>query len=428
MSERRRARIPILLLISVICLAAAFARWFWPRGPERVILIVVDTLRRDHISAYGGVIDTPHIDALVSRGRRYDQALASFHQTTMSMASLFTGRTPSIESTDPATPLTWNGQTWCGLSRFAREADDTCLPTRVPTLAETLRDAGYWTIGIASNALLFEPAGYARGFDDWIEVGTSGKGIKKIATEAAARQRSASHVRAATSAALTRRPRDRFFLYVHLMDVHDYRLLGESYAQSVRRTDAVVGELLASLDAGGYTKHASIILTSDHGELLGGKHPVRRYRKKGHFGNPSFEPVLAVPLIVAPAPDLAPDTPLRGDDVFRLILEIARVKPPEIPPSPLRAGELVLGENRWTTYRADGFKSVRSRDEKQYHLFDLVADPEESVDVQAEHPEIAAAQRARIRELQGELSNRGPTNPELTDEDRERLRVLGYIE
>ena len=40
----------------------------------------------------------------------------------------------------------------------------------MPTLAEALRDAGYWTIGVASNQFLYEPSGFSRGFDDWVEV------------------------------------------------------------------------------------------------------------------------------------------------------------------------------------------------------------------------------------------------------------------
>ena len=81
-----------------------------------------------------------------------------------------TGRTPSIETGDGHT-LSWNGHTWCGLVRLAKAPGaDPCIPNGTPTLAEALRAAGYWTIGVASNQFLYEPSGFSRGFDDWVEV------------------------------------------------------------------------------------------------------------------------------------------------------------------------------------------------------------------------------------------------------------------
>ena len=64
-------------------------------APERIILIVADTLRRDHLSPYGSELETPAVARLARRGQVFTNAVSSFHQTTMSMAALFTGRTPS---------------------------------------------------------------------------------------------------------------------------------------------------------------------------------------------------------------------------------------------------------------------------------------------------------------------------------------------
>ena len=66
--------------------------------PERIVLIVIDTLRRDALSCYGGSTPTPNIDGLAAQGQLFSNALGSFHQTTMSMGAMFTGRTPSLES------------------------------------------------------------------------------------------------------------------------------------------------------------------------------------------------------------------------------------------------------------------------------------------------------------------------------------------
>ena len=121
---------------------------------------MIDTLRRDHLGVYGAPAPTPNIDALAKRGQFFTNVVASFHQTSMSMGSLFTGRTPSMEAGEGRT-LTWNGHTWCGLARLAQTPGvDTCIPPSVPTLAEAFKAAGWWTIGVASNQFLYEPSGF----------------------------------------------------------------------------------------------------------------------------------------------------------------------------------------------------------------------------------------------------------------------------
>ena len=89
--------------------------------PERIILVVVDTLRADHLSPYSAKVSTPNIQAFAERGQVFTNVVSSFHQTTMSMASLFTGRTPSLESGHSQKTLDWTGRNWCGMRRFAPE-------------------------------------------------------------------------------------------------------------------------------------------------------------------------------------------------------------------------------------------------------------------------------------------------------------------
>lgn len=187
--------------------------------PERIILIVVDTLRQDALSCYGGSTSTPNIDALAAEGDLFSEAVGSFHQTTMSMGAMFTGRTPSIESSQGNSTLNWNGRTWCGLARFADpKGEEGCIRASLPTLPELLREAGYWAIGIVSNPFLFRPAGFERGFDDWVEVGErpSGDKPRNIPQDMLDPEpRAAKHVNAAALQALSRRPHEGFFLYVH---------------------------------------------------------------------------------------------------------------------------------------------------------------------------------------------------------------------
>ncbi len=422
-----------------LALAAAVAGCGGGR-PDTIVLIVVDTLRRDHVSSYGGsAAATPNIDALAAAGRRLDHMMASFHQTSMSMAALFTGRTPSIESEDPARPLAWTGTSWCGLERLARDANDTCLPVAVPTLADRLRAAGYYSIGVVSNDLLFNPSGYSRGFDDWVQVNQSDippelrgpppperlKGARARRAWTGAHGRAGKHVNHKVAAALDRRRPGPLFLYVHFMDAHDYDELGRSYADSVRVADTQVGALMETLRAKGIDpRRMQVVLTADHGERLAETYPLAGLPK--HMGNPSWQPVLSVPLIVSPGARGLPQGQLRTEDVFDLVLGLAGLRSER--PRDLGPDEVLLTELYYLTYRRGRWKSTQSRDGRAMLLFDLETDAGEQTDVSAAHPDVLSAHRARVASLTRSLGVRPVRDRQLTQEDAERLRSLGYLQ
>ncbi|MCZ6712691.1 MAG: sulfatase [Deltaproteobacteria bacterium] len=378
-------------------------------APERIVLIVVDTLRRDYLGCYGAKGRTRNIDRLAENGQLFTNAFSSFHQTTMSMGALFTGRTPSLES-GGGRVLDWNGRNWCGLSRFADPSgEEGCIPKSVRTLPEFLREAGYWTIGIATNQLLFRPAGFERGFDDWVEHG---------------RRSSWREVNQAALEAVARRARDKFFLYVHYMDVHDHRRGSWSYTRSVSQVDRGVGELLDALEERALLEDAVVILASDHGERLKETHLTQG--QAGHYGNPSFEEVLQVPLIVSPARFEDTTQPVRSEDVFRLITGLAGVRSESA--HALEPEELFTSEAGWRTYRQGRWKSLVSRFRGEHLLVDLVDDPGEKQDVAAENPAIVAEHAKRIASLSRALAASNPPLSKLTAEDQRRLRALGYLE
>jgi arylsulfatase A-like enzyme len=396
--------------------------------PQRLLLIVVDTLRRDFLSCYGSENPTPNIDALAGRGQIYTQYMASFHQTSMSMGSLFTGRTPSLEQAAATRRLFWNSSTWCGLYRFSDQGDDElCLPPTLPTLAEVVRDSGYWTIGIPSNQYLFEPSGFSRGFDDWVEVGVGSKEtgpLARLKLPGAAKSRYFSHVNRATLEAVDRRPSDRFFLYVHYMDAHDYGGRGAGrYAKAVSSVDWAIGALLKELRSRDLLDDTVVILTSDHGERIDERHALRG--RAWHEGNPSFQELLRIPLIIAPGVDRDPDAFLRTEDLFQVIGSI--VGAPGAAAPELAPDELFLTELDYLTYLRGRFKSILRRDGTSFHLFDLAADPRELHDVSSAHPEVEAQHRSRMEALGRKLAATRPTAAGLKEADRERLRALGYL-
>jgi arylsulfatase A-like enzyme len=410
--------------------------------PRRIVLVVIDTLRRDHVSAYGGRVQTPNIDRLAAEGTRVDGAVSSFHQTTMSMAALFTGRTPSLESGDLQRPLGWTGRTWCGMARFDDESEalaereggesealaergggSQCVPADLPTLAETLRRDGYRTVGIVSNPLLFEPAGYARGFDDWVQVGSMPSDGDLDPSRAELRSRAAPSVLSAAEAALHRAGDRALFLYVHLMDVHDY-FGGTDYADAVVVADEAVGRLRALLAADGGLDDTVIVLTADHGERLGEEHVVAGMR--AHYGNPSFETVLDVPLVVWPRLERALPGLVRGEDVYDLVLALAGATSSRQPV--LEPDEQLVSEQRFVTYRRGRWKSFFRRGDDSITLVDLEQDPGEQRDVAAEHPDVVAAHRARITALGQALAAKTADLAPLSEDDRRRLRALGYVQ
>jgi arylsulfatase A-like enzyme len=415
--------------------ALAGAGWLarrGPRPPERIVFIVVDTLRRDHVSAYGSKkASTPNLDALAARGQLFENAVASFHQTSMSMAAIFTGRTPSIETGTPGETLPWNGSNWCGMARFRSGDGDTCVPRSLPTLAERFQAAGWWTIGVASNQFMYEPSGFGRGFDDWSEVDErkpeTGR-ASRVGVENPWRSRHWTAVNRAAEQALARRRSDHFFFYVHYVDVHDWRFQQITYAEAVAVMDQAVGRLLASLEAEGLLRDAVVVVASDHGERLGEAHgiPGEWPNSYGHYGNPSWEEELRVPLIVAPPVFADTKRLVRTQDFHHLLLEIAGLAAEPAPDT--RPDELFVGELNYRTYRTGRFKTTLRRSDGRAFLYDLEADPDEQHDLAASNPLGVLAHRTRINELSHALAAAAGPQRELSEEEKERLRALGYLD
>ncbi len=411
-----------ILAFALVATSVSTSRVLHDARPRHLILIVVDTLRRDHVSAYGGRVPTPNIDRLAARGQRFTNVLASFHQTSMSMGALFSGRTPSLESGRRAEPLHWNGRHWCGLARFAEGADDPCLPPSLPTLAEAMREAGYRTVAVVSNEFLYRPAGFDRGFDVWREVGESPTGAADDGF-AAKRARAAAHVNRSVGAVLDREVSAPLFLYVHYMDAHDWDLHG-SYAEAVVVQDRGIGALLADLSRRGVLDAARVVLTADHGEALGEQHALPGTH--GHVGDPSFEPLLEIPLIVAPPVGIESSRFLRTEDVFRLLRRWAGLAGGR--GRDLERDELYLSEASYQTYRQGRWKSMRRRASGALHLFDLDADPGEERNVALRHADIARRHVHRLGEIERTLAASGVRSTTLSESDAARLKVLGYLQ
>jgi arylsulfatase A-like enzyme len=427
---RRRSAAMVSLLACAMLLGGSClgCRSSEASGPSRIIFIVVDTLRADKNGSSGATSFTPHMDRLTREGQEFREARSAFHFTSMSMASMFTGLVPSFETGEDNGSLPTSSETYCGMARFRTPEDSACLPGQLDTLAESMRSAGYWTLGVVGNPLLFDPYGFSQGFDQWIEVGTIPGGLFRTGSQSHhAEERAGDRINSAIYAALDQRPSDHFFLYAHYLDVHDWLLRRHGYKHGVEVFDVFLGELLSDLERRNLLEGAVIILTSDHGEALGEIHV--REPQPLHFGNPSYDPVLRVPLIVRPAHFEDSSLPIRGRDMKRLILSLLDPREQGERVRFVPESENYFSEQKYQILQLGRWKSFWSRDGSHRFLVDLRNDPAETRDVAEANPEILAAHRSRVDVLAKELSA-DPRSlfQDLSDEDRARLGILGYLD
>ena len=198
-----------------------------------------------------------------------------------------------------------------------------------------------------------------------------------------------------------------------------------SYTEAVEEMDRGIGDLLAILEERGLLEDAAILLTSDHGELIDAKHVVESAPL--HAGNPAYRDVLDIPLVMAGAESVEIPDFTRSEDLYHVLLALAGA--PTAPRRDLAPGEIFLTELRYQTYQRGRFKSLWRRDGKLW-LLDLEADPGETLDVSARHPQVVETHRQRVEELTRALaatSYRAGTT-QMSEEWLNRLRALGYAE
>jgi arylsulfatase A-like enzyme len=307
-----------------------------------LVLISVDTLRADHVGAYGGPVATPVLDGLAAQGVLIEQATTPTPTTGPAVASMMTGLYP------------WHHEVVNNASELAE---------RFTTLAEIAREAGLVTAGFVSNYMLDARYGFAQGFDEYLFEPT---GRYEFPTEELAQAAPWGADRGfwAPAAAMTRAagawiertagdPRP-FLLWVHYFDPHapydppaQYRVgdpidvsgkslpsrveswneLGElnrAYRGEVRFVDAEIGKLLATLERFHPPGAIAIVVAADHGEGLGDHGEL-------DHGAVLFDEAVRVPLIVR-APGLPPGARLAGpaqlEDLFPTLLALLGLPKP----------------------------------------------------------------------------------------------------
>jgi arylsulfatase A-like enzyme len=438
-------------------LARAPSVWEPPQKPD-IVVIVLDTVRADHLGLYGyDRATTPKIDAWAAGARVYDRMQSNGAWTLPSHASLFTGK-PIIAHGARGTPV--------GSDIAAPLADKT------PTVARALRQAGYRTAGIAANRAFLHPMwGLAQGFDVWL--------CQQLRFDAM-RLPYTSGDRVTTMAkALLERPREEpLFLFLNYMDAHApwiprrgyvrdadairstylpynggweavttalmakgtapgavQRAWKEAYDSELRFLDEQVGDLLQALPTLGIGPEDYVFVLSDHGEYLG-EHALVEHSKD------VYESVLHVPLLIQ-GPGYAPGrdaTPMQTQDVASLLLAAAGEPPLD---GAVRTADLQVSELYWSrhkdltnaqygkrfdrirrAFRVGAQKLILGSDGSR-EAYDLAEDPDELNPVTTARwvPGLEARAEAWLagQKLAPEAKMTGPA-------DVEALRSLGYVE
>ncbi|HEY8148152.1 MAG TPA: sulfatase, partial [Vicinamibacteria bacterium] len=280
MSRSRPILVLLCALAAIALVAAVVFRTGRPREVEgtSVILVTIDTLRADHVGAYGAKTGaTPHLDALAARGTVFDEALASVPLTLPSHASLLSGLEP------PHHGLHANGR--------------SIFPADRPTLATVLQGRGYATAAFVAAYVLDRRFGLDRGFDlydDRIERRTTGTSVLES-------ERPCTVVAAAAEEWISRQ-QGPFFAWVHFYEPHapydppsPYReqQAGRPYDGEIAAADACLGRVVAAAEARARGRLV-VVATGDHGEALGDHGELTH----GFF---VYQSTLRVPLIIAGA-------------------------------------------------------------------------------------------------------------------------------
>jgi choline-sulfatase len=412
-----------------------------PERPYNVVLIVVDTLRADHLGAWGHPRDTsPHLDRFAARSRRFARAWSQAAWTTASVGSLMTSAYPTA---------------------LGLEEEHSVLQDDAWTLAEALAAAGLDTAAVVSHWFCADEYGFGQGFDTFDDSHVLGHvGV------------SSERVTDAGLAWLDQREGQApFFLWLHYFDPHfaytlhdghdfapdseyagpvrdemrfsqlselaleppDVAQLQRLYDSEIAYTDRQIGRVLDRLDELGLTDQTLVIFTADHGEEF------LEHGRLGH-GKTVYEEMIHVPLIVG-CPHWEPgvvDVPAANLDIFPTALACLGLPEPAglegralgpAVPAPRTVFSQTGKRNRILAARSGDLKLIRDRG-GNVELYDLAADPGEQRDLSERAPPGLAPLAAELDVFRRRLRKSAnlPVRNQPSAELRDQLEALGYSE
>ncbi len=451
-----------------------------PARKRNVFLITIDTLRADHLGAYGYPRNTsPNLDRFARENVLFREPLAQWPKTSPSFVSMLSGLHPQTTGLTRLCPL-----------QIAEE---------MTMVAERFGSGGYHTLAVVSNPNLDAQFGFAQGFDDYSE-GWKPEQEKRLTTKGKQRGPAsyAQFINRHAFSALDRAgTKEGVFAWIHYTDPHapyqppaeyanrfvrdpwydptrmvdftasndacfggvrpfaqleEHRELAYYVAQydaAIFTVDEQIGELFKGLKARNLLDDALVIITADHGEALGEHdyyfdHGALPYQDCIRVPLMMTMPGLAAPVTIAQPVgliDLVPtmlsfaglpaDPRLEGSDLLPVIRGDAE-------PSDF----VVMGAGYATDHqhaiRAGRWKLIYVPSETErafmtgaeWELYDLEVDPGELHDRAAERPEIVESLRLKLLEWLATHHSDGSSAGgaiALDPRTEELLRKLGYI-
>jgi arylsulfatase A-like enzyme/Tfp pilus assembly protein PilF len=405
---------------------AAVGGWRYARASAPVsgpiVVISVDTLRADHLPAYGYTkVKTPAIDALAADGTVFERAYSHAPQTLPAHASMLSGQLP-----------------------FETGVRDNVGFTVKPgerLLPQMLRERGFTTGGVVSAFVLRKETGIGQGFDffdDEMPPASPELSIGQVQRDGAASERIAEHWLDSIGTA-------RAFLFLHLYEPHKPYAPPERFAEyapydgEIAYTDEIVGRLVKYLKSHQLYDRSTIVLLADHGEGLG-DHGEQEH---GLF---VYDEAIHVPLIVKQEGnagagrrvadlvqhiDLVPTildlvkapgvSGLRGRSLKPVLEGTGKLAPPTIYSEALYA-RYHFGWSELTAVTDERYRYVKAPREE---LYDLARDPREQTNLAEERPQPRQALRSALEGVAGAAKIQAPA--EIPADARERLQALGYV-
>ena len=398
------------------------------------MLVTIDTLRADHVGAYGDRdAHTPHLDRIAREGALAPEATAHVPLTRPSHVALFSGRLP--------------GETG------ARDNLSPAVPSGTPLLAEVLTGAGFESAAFVSSVVLDPSSGLDRGFSIY---SAEFEGDLAEAQFLNTVQKKGDVTTRAALAWLdknlgTAESTDRVFLWLHLYDPHDpyeppepwaTRFAGHPYDGEVAFADELVGRVDGALKRLGTRDTTALVVTSDHGEGLGDHGETLH----GFF---AYQSTLRVPFVLR-APGVPAGTRLattvRLVDVFPTVLDLLGVPAPRDArfagrslaaelrggspaPEPVTYAEslvplLHFGWSDLRVVREGRWKYIQA---PRPELYDLQADPGELRDLKDAQPARAESMREALRLFLDEERDIPAGAASVSPELLEQLGALGYV-
>ncbi len=417
--------------------AQKFQALIAPRQPLdlNILLIIIDTLRADHLGCYGyQEIKTPNIDRLAREGVLFTNATCQVPLTLPSHCCILTGTHPMYHG--------------------VRDNAGFYLEEKNTTLAEILKGYGYATSGFIGAFVLDSRWGIDQGFDYYFD--NFDISLYETANLDVV-QRIGQEVVDEAFHWWDENGHNKFFTWIHLYDPHSpydppepfKTMFGEKpyelYDGEIAYSDMLIGQIMAKLEEKGVQDNTLIIFTADHGEMLG-------EHKESFHGFFIYDAATRIPLIIKP-----PTTALNGKvieaqvqsvDIVPTILHMLGIPIPEeiqgqsLIPFIMGKGShskdlYAYSETYYPRYRF-GWSELKSLRNSQFkyieapkpELYDLIRDPQESRNILSSNPRIAERFKQKLTEISNLYSAKGveQKGPQKMDEDSlQKLMALGYL-